>query len=238
MIEIIFFSLLVVSNFSLVLLMVLLGKEYLYSYAMLAGALIVLLIPVNADILGFPFALVEILFATFFLITDIMSELYDKKNARRTLFFALLGMLTAFSFVRIGLLITPSEFDLGHEYLQTISSMFTPFAFLVVFVAFIVEQSIDIINFDAIRRITNNKYLWLRNCLSTVTTQSLDVLVVYPVFFYPILGSAIWKLMLAAVIFKVVMALVDTPFIYFARHIHAKQLLRTKIELRGADLVS
>jgi len=220
--EIILFAALVISNFTFVLLMVVLGKEYLYSYAMLAGALIVLLSPINIDIFGFPFALVEILFATFFLITDVLSELYDKQAARKSLLSALLGMAVVFVFIKIGLLITPGEFDLSDGYLETVASMFTPFAFFVVVVAFAVEQTIDITNFDLIKQYTSGKYLWLRNCLSTMTTQSLDVLVVYPVFFYPILGDAVLKLMVAAVVFKIIIALIDTPFIYLARHLNNK----------------
>lgn len=224
--EIVLPTLLVIANFATVLLLVRLGKDYLYSYSALIGAFIVLLIPFNIDILGFPFAVVEVLFAAFFLTTDILSELYGKKEARKTLFFAIIGTLIAFAFVRIGLLLTPSEFDLGKEYLGIISSMFTPFAFFAVTTVFIIEQSIDIYNFDLIRRKTKNKYLWLRNCVSTVATQSLDVLVVYPIFFYPILGSAIWKLMLAAIIFKIIMAFLDTPFIYLSRYIHEKKPIK------------
>lgn len=218
-IEIMQIGALLISNFAFVLLLVMLGRDYLYGYTMVAGALIVLLIPVNIEILGFPFALVEILFATFFLITDVISELYGKKSARKTVLFAVLGMAVTFVFVKIGLHIQPSEFDLSDGYLGTVASMFTPFAFTVVVVAFVIEQSIDIANFDAVRRWTKGRYLWVRNCVSTIVTQSLDVLVVYPVFFYPVLGSAIWKLMLAAIVFKIAMAFVDTPFMYLARYL-------------------
>jgi len=210
---------LIIGNFALVLLFLRYSRGLIYGLSMTIGAVMIILLPVSVNVFGFPFGLIEILFATFFLLTDILSELYGTRAARKALVYALGGITVGLLFVKLGAALPPSDFDLSASYLATASSLFTPFTVIVAVGGFILEQYIDIFNFDRIKHLTNGRYLWLRNCLSTITTQGLDVLIIYPLFFYAVLGAEVWKLMAAAIIFKGIMAIIDTPFMYLARRI-------------------
>lgn len=224
--DVLLFGTLVIVNFGIILLLLQLGKEYLFGYAMLTGGFLIMLAPVNIEMFGFPFALIEIMYASFFLITDILTELYGKKEARKTLHFALFGLIIGLIITKIGLRISPSEFDLGNAHLTIVSEMFTPVALMAVALAFFFEQSIDIFNFDLIKKWTNGKWLWVRNVVSTSITQILDAFIFYPIFFYPILGSEVWKLMVAAIAFKLIIVLLDTPFMYLAKYLHSPKPLQ------------
>ena len=58
--------------------------------------------------------------------------------------------------------------------------------------------------------------LWLRNNGSTVVSQLLDTAIFYGIAFYGIVpGWDLVQLIIAAYCLKIVIALVDTPFVYF-----------------------
>ncbi len=84
--------------------------------------------------------------------------------------------------------------------------------------AYLVSQTHDVWMFHYLKRKTQGRHLWLRNNLSTITSQAIDTVVYSTVVWWAVmdLGTAI-ELALAKYVFKVIIALLDTPFIYWAR---------------------
>jgi len=125
-----------------------------------------------------------------------------------------------FSLLIAGILLTiatytkPSSIDFVQSHLQVLIKV-SPRILLAGFILFLFEQNLDITIFHKIKEKTNNKYLWLRNCFSTITTQSFDTLVFYPIAFYGIYEN-LTMLMLTALAFKICIALLDTPFMYLS----------------------
>lgn len=92
-------------------------------------------------------------------------------------------------------------------------------------VAYLVAQLFDIKLFHFWKRLTAGKHLWLRNNGSTMISQLVDTIIVNGIFLYfywemPWFESSaenpvtIVQVILTAYVFKVVMALLDTPLIY------------------------
>ena len=82
--------------------------------------------------------------------------------------------------------------------------------------AYLCAQLIDIKIYHFWKKTTNGKYLWLRNNLSTIPSQLLDT---FLILFLLCVGNAIeWErfnsLFLQGFIFKILIALIDTPIIY------------------------
>ena len=89
------------------------------------------------------------------------------------------------------------------------------------FIAYIISQNHDIWAFLFWRKKTEGKYLWLRNTLSTIVSQFIDTVVFLFIAFYgqfPIGGMIV-----GLFIVKVILALVDTPFIYLVRYFYNKK---------------
>jgi uncharacterized integral membrane protein (TIGR00697 family) len=84
--------------------------------------------------------------------------------------------------------------------------------------AYLVSQSHDVWLFHRLRRWTGGRHLWLRNTLSTTVSQAIDTAIYSLVVWWAVLDlpTAI-ELALAKYVFKVVVAVLDTPFIYWAR---------------------
>jgi len=90
--------------------------------------------------------------------------------------------------------------------------------------AYVVSQNWDVLVFHALRERTNGRYLWLRNIGSTATSQALDTVIFVAVAFLvaptllgtgqPLGVSVVVALIVGQYLLKLLIALVDTPFVY------------------------
>jgi len=85
-------------------------------------------------------------------------------------------------------------------------------------IAFAISQTHDIWAFEWWRNKTNGNMLWLRNNASTIVSQAIDTLLFMFIAFYGInekfTALFILQLCLSYWLFKVLFALLDTPFVY------------------------
>jgi uncharacterized integral membrane protein (TIGR00697 family) len=82
--------------------------------------------------------------------------------------------------------------------------------------SYMVSQTFDVWAFHHIKARTGEAKLWLRNNGSTVASQLLDTAIFYGIAFFGIIPTAqLIQLILATYILKIVIALIDTPFVYF-----------------------
>ncbi len=169
-----------------------------------------------------PVALGTILFASTFLCTDILSEYYGKEKAKLNV---LIGF-SSFLFMTILMIITigfkPSSADWAQE---SLSNVFTPLTrfFIASMIAYLVSQYFDIWFYNFIKNITVNKFLWLRNNLSTILSSLVDntvfsilawiLLNPEPVNVYKVITTYI----LGTYVLRIFIALLDTPFLYLAK---------------------
>ena len=92
--------------------------------------------------------------------------------------------------------------------------------------AYIVSQNWDVIAFHSIGERTEGQYLWMRNLGSTVTSQFIDTVIFVLIAFAgvpAVLGigdalgpSVLVGLIVGQYIIKLLIAVVDTPFVYAA----------------------
>ena len=120
-----------------------------------------------------PVALGTVLFASTFLCTDILSEHFGKEKARKNVLIGFAGFL----FMTIIMLITigfkPSTNDWAQD---SLANVFTPMSrfFIASMIAYLASQYFDVWIYSAIKNITKNRYLWLRNNLSTILSSLVD----------------------------------------------------------------
>ena len=167
---------------------------------------------VPAGVLAYPFT---------FLATDLICELYGKKRAQLlvwlgfTMNFFMLGLMMLGHYLKdaSGISGATSTFENVYEFMigNVIASM----------IAYLIAQSVDVRLFHFWKSLTKGKHLWLRNNLSTVVSQLVDTTAIMTVLYYANnLGSTIQSisdlvgLIFASYIFKVLVALFDTPLFY------------------------
>lgn len=211
------------------------GKKGLYTI------LVLLIIAANIQVLkvvkyGFfsdPVALGTELFAATYLATDILSEIYSKKAAMGGIILGFLAMIfwVVFAIITLGFKpVTLSEIG-GNTFLfeihHNLSMILTPapaILFASIF-AFLVSQTLDVYVFSYIKKKTGDKFLWLRNNLSTMLSALIDN-IIFSSFAWVIFSNnpvgmqtLIKTYILGTYGFRIVAAILDTPIMYIAKKI-------------------
>ncbi len=201
------------------------GLPALLAIATIAANIEVLIL---IEAFGMTQTLGNILFASTFLITDILSETRGKKQAQ---YAVNIGIATSAIFILISqswLLYTPSGDDIFHPLISQVFST-TPRLMLSSLVVYAICQRIDVWLYHKIWSITEKKYgakamLWLRNNGSTITTQLINSFLFNFAAFYGVFANGtIVAIALSSFAIFAVTSVMDTPFIYAARKIAEKE---------------
>ena len=152
-----------------------------------------------------------------FLVTDIIEEVRGKKVAKSIIHAGIAALIISFVLVLIGINVPPASFYTNNQAYTTIFSNSLRII-LASFVAFILAQTHDIWAFQFWKKKTKGKFLWLRNNLSTITSQLIDTIIFTFIAFYKIAPgftlTKIWAMIIPYFILKIIFALIDTPFVY------------------------
>lgn len=201
------------------------GEAGLYCWTVLAtiAANIEVLIVVNA--FGMEQTLGNILFASTFLVTDILSEIYGKKSADKAVN---IGIVSSLAFILISqswLLYVPSASDFTAPHIRAVFSN-TPRLMLTSFLVYAVCQRFDVWAYHKWWAFTterfgdSRRFLWLRNNGSTLISQLLNTFLFnFGAFVGTYELSTVCSLALSGYVIYIVTSLADTPFIYLARRI-------------------
>ncbi|MGI6736996.1 MAG: queuosine precursor transporter [Anaerovoracaceae bacterium] len=205
------------------------GRVGLYLWTVMATitANIEVLLLVRA--FGMEMTLGNVLFASTFLVTDILSELYSKKAARRAVS---LGIATSVIFVLISwswLYYTPAADDFAAPAIRQIFSH-TPRLMISSIAVYVVVQYFDVWLYHKWWALTERRsrsrrgFLWLRNNGSTLVSQLLNS-VLYPLAaFYGVYSmSTLLSIMLSSYVIFIVTSLADTPFLYLSRYLRERR---------------
>lgn len=151
-----------------------------------------------------------------FLITDLISEIYGRKRANRVVIAGLVATVFVF------LLVLLSNWAPATDWSPVNDSQFekvfglTGVAVTASMAAYLLAQFVDIRIFHFWKRLTKGKHLWLRNNFSTISSQLVDTSSVLALLcvFGAIEWSLFWGLLFNGFLFKVLVALFDTPLFY------------------------
>ena len=160
-----------------------------------------------------------------FLITDLISEIFGKKKANQIVTAGIFASF--FSMVIILIAEVVPAIDSSPIDNQTFSKVFalSPIAVLASMIAYLLAQYVDIAIYHFWKKITKGKHLWLRNNFSTFLSQFIDTFTVVGLLcvFKVLPWSMFYGLVVSGFLFKVLMAFLDTPFLYFFVYILRKR---------------
>ena len=181
-------------------------------------------LPVELPVTGASIVLpgAALAYALTFFASDCYSELYGRRAAQ-----VLVNVGFAMNFVLLALvwstILAPA---VNPETAAQYRSVLAPGTNIVVgsLVAYVVSQNWDVLIFHRIRDATGPSLLWLRNIVSTATSQAIDTVLFVGVAFYaaprvlgfgdPLPISVILSLIVGQYLLKLLIAVVDTPFVY------------------------
>lgn len=151
-----------------------------------------------------------------FLITDIISEVYGKKKANAVVTAGIFASFFSMGIVYVSSAVPATEWSPVSDPLFSKVFGATAIAVLASMMAYLFAQYIDISIFHFWKRLTKGKHLWLRNNFSTFLSQFVDTFTV--LLLLCSFGKIAWELfaslLLSGFLFKVIVAALDTPFLY------------------------
>lgn len=176
---------------------------------------------------GLAATLGNIVYATSFLVTDILSENYGKREAKKAIWICFFSLISMTLLMNIALYFKPLEGDdfsfITHEATTTIFKLMPRIA-LASLAAYLLSQQHDVWAFDFWKkRFHKENQLWLRNNLSTMVSQLIDSSVFVLIAFYSVFeGEVLLEIFITTYFLKWIVAAADTPFVYWARRIFKK----------------
>ena len=160
-----------------------------------------------------------------FLITDLISEIYGKKRANQVVIAGIFASVFSLLIILVSDYVpainsSPVQDDLfstvfGNSAIAVFASM----------TAYLFAQFIDIQIYHFWKRLTKGKHLWLRNNFSTWFSQFIDTFsILFLLCTFEILPWSSFKgLLISGFLFKVLVAALDTPFLYLGVYLFRKR---------------
>ncbi|WP_027963803.1 queuosine precursor transporter [Halalkalibacillus halophilus] len=152
-------------------------------------------------------------YAFTFLITDIIHEKYGKEQARRTIIFGFIAQVFASIMILIGYYLPVAPFApeqqeayetlLGQNWRFVIASM----------AAYLASQFLDVYVFSKLKKLTNSRFKWLRNNVSTASSQFVDTTIFITIAFAGVVPE-LWIMIVSQYLIKLAIAVIDTPIFY------------------------
>lgn len=212
-------------------------KIYLYLAALFITSLVVSNLifqkfffwyPFETSIMGVPLFELSVGILPYpitFLITDLISEIYGQKRANQVVIAGIFA-----SFFSIGILLVAGAVPaiptspIDNATFTKVFSL-SPLAVLASMIAYLFAQFIDIRIYHFWKKLTQGKHLWLRNNFSTFASQIIDsgTVILLLCLFRVLPWDLFWGLILSSIVFKVLIAAIDTPFLYLFVHLFRRR---------------
>lgn len=208
-----------------VLFYYLMGAAGLYCWNILATIAANIEVLILVDAFGMEQTLGNVMFASTFLVTDIISEIYGKEKSNWAVNTGIMASLMFILISQLWLRFTPSGNDWAMPHMQAIFSN-TPRLMIVSFLTYAVCQRFDVWAYHKWWEFTDRKfhdhkkYLWLRNNGSTLISQLLNTFLFTVGAFAGIYEKeTLLSVFLSSYVIYIVTSLLDTPFVYLARKV-------------------
>ena len=151
-----------------------------------------------------------------FLITDLISEIYGQKKADQVVITGVFASIFSIGLIFISSQVPAIEGSPIND--ATFNSVFlnAPLAVLASMLTYLFAQFIDIRIYHYWKKLTKGKHLWLRNNFSTFTSQFVDTFTIVSllILFGILPQDKFLVLIISGFIFKVIVAILDTPLLY------------------------
>lgn len=199
------------------------GKVGLYVMMAVATILANIEVLMIVDAFSMEQTLGNVMFASTFLITDILSENESRQSAQTAVWLGVFTSVLMLIFTQYWLLYVPSANDWASEHITAIFSS-TPRVLAASFLGYVISQRFDVWMYHKWWDFTTRKFgdkkpfLWLRNNASTLVSQAINTLIfTLTAFAGRYDRQMLISVMLSSYVIYIFTSLLDTPAVYLAR---------------------
>lgn len=215
----ILFLITIIANFTGVILSFrFFGKRGILGWVVMAAVVANIESVKCVDLFGLSTTLGTVIYSSSFLCTDILSEFYGQKEAKRAITQTFVFMLVSMLLFQLSLLFIPNAKDFANDSLHTVFYL-VPRITIASITTYYISNRLDIYLYQWIKR--KSDHLWMRNNGATIISQTADTLLfTFGAFAGVYDFQTLIEIMLTTFVIKVFVAFCDTPFLYWARRMY------------------
>ncbi len=204
------------------------GKLGLYAMTVIATVFANIEVLILVDGFGLEQTLGNVMFASTYLITDILSENEGKKSASRAVWLGVFTSVIMLVFTQYWMLYEPAQSDWASPHISAVFST-TPRMLAASFLGYVISQRFDVWLYHMLWDLTTMKcgdktrYLWFRNNVATLISQVINTVIFTTIAFAGWYDTkTLISIMLSSYVVYIFTSLLDTPALYLARRMKAK----------------
>ena len=199
------------------------GKHGLIAWVAMGTIIANIQVIKTVHIFGISATLGNVMFASIYLATDILNDIYGRKVAKRAVWLGFSSTLVMIIVMQMSLHFIPAPEDTAQGALKTIFDL-VPRIALGSIVAYIIGQHVDVFIFSMIKKIfSSDKTFIIRAYGSTMLSSIIDTALFVAIAFIGSLpGTVVFEIFITTYLLKLVSTIFNVPFGYIAKSLYRK----------------
>lgn len=194
------------------------GKQGLIAWVAIGTIIANIQVIKTVDIFGISATLGNVMFASIYLATDILNDIYGRKVAKRAVWLGFSSTLVMIIVMQMSLHFIPAPEDISQKALSTLFDL-VPRIALGSIIAYIIGQHVDVFIFSMIKKVfQSDKTFIIRAYGSTVLSSIIDTALFVTIAFIGTLpASVVFEIFITTYVLKLVSTIFNVPFGYIAK---------------------
>ncbi|KAA1040219.1 queuosine precursor transporter [Macrococcus equipercicus] len=196
------------------------GKSGLMVWVAIGTVIANIQVTKTIEVFGITATLGNILFASIYLATDILNDIYGRKTAKRAVWLGFMSVIIMVVLMTIALSYQPAASDIAQQSMATLFGL-VPRIALGSIIAYIIGQYVDVYIFSFIKKyFSSDRTFIIRAYGSTAVSSIIDTALFTLIAFYGLMPNAIlFEIFLTTYLFKLLTTICNVPFGYIAKSI-------------------
>ncbi|WP_105988638.1 queuosine precursor transporter [Staphylococcus simulans] len=207
------------------------GKQGLIAWVAIGTVIANIQVIKTVDIFTISATLGNVMFASIYLATDILNDIYGRKVAKRAVWMGFSSSLVMIILMQLSLHFIPAPEDMAQKALSTIFNI-VPRIALGSIIAYIIGQHIDVFIFNAIKKVfKSDRTFAIRAYGSTTLSSIIDTALFVSIAFIGLLpAGAVFEIFITTYFLKLFATIFNVPFGYWAKSMYRKGKIQSKDE--------
>ena len=198
------------------------GKQGLIAWVAIGTIIANIQVIKTVDIFGISATLGNVMFASIYLATDILNDIYGRKVAKRAVWLGFSSTLVMIIVMQMSLHFIPAPEDISQKALSTIFDL-VPRIALGSIIAYIIGQHVDVFIFSMIKKVFQSDKTFIIAYGSTVLSSIIDTALFVTIAFIGTLpASVVFEIFITTYVLKLVSTIFNVPFGYIAKSFYRK----------------
>ncbi|MGO2077327.1 MAG: queuosine precursor transporter [Staphylococcus equorum] len=199
------------------------GKQGLIAWIAIGTIIANIQVIKTVDIFTISATLGNVMFASIYLATDILNEIYGRKIAKRAVWLGFSSTLVMIIVMQLSLHFTPSPVDTTQGALDTIFNL-VPRIALGSVIAYIIGQHLDVLLFSLLKKVfSSDSTFIIRAYGSTIISNIIDTALFVAIAFLGTMpNEAVFEIFITTYLLKIISTIFNVPFGYWAKSMYRK----------------